>query len=324
MAQLRPAQQLGQGKSEGSFGRPAMAWRHMKAPQRTGLDMNVYAFSKDLFSALKKRGLNQGFWKPAASGWQGLEQVGVQAVGAGFNVHEAMCAHPKNLSGLNQLIEASAEKLGEPASYTMYLHDKKMRLATCKAKPPNSLAKSLAQDGWATVDSWNLDMDALSLQAETALQHKAATMPSKHPPILKAENPDLPALTPLLRNETLAKTLSWYLGGGSVRYDGHVVLRIDEGVSAANYVSALWHHDCCGRRIKLFVFLHDVEPDGRPTIMATGSHDVWWYFYDAWNSNLTSRFKPSYVTSMYKASAMTGPRGGGFIFDTNILCANAS
>eukprot|EP00966_Prymnesium_polylepis_P165904 3834867-Prymnesium_polylepis.2 len=40
-----------------------------------------------------------------------------------------------------------------------------------------------------------------------------------------------------------------------------------------NYTSSTWHHDRCGRRLKLFLFLHDVAPNGRPTLVASGSHN---------------------------------------------------
>jgi hypothetical protein len=34
----------------------------------------------------------------------------------------------------------------------------------------------------------------------------------------------------------------------------------------------MWHHDAAGRRLKLIVFLHDVEAEGRPTMLLSGSH----------------------------------------------------
>ena len=83
-------------------------------------------------------------------------------------------------------------------------------------------------------------------------------------------NAPLPALEPLLRNKQVAKVISTYLGGGA-RFDGHVVLELSNGTSIKDYLSGYWHHDRCGRRLKLFIFLHDVKRDGRPTVVAAGA-----------------------------------------------------
>jgi hypothetical protein len=65
-----------------------------------------------------------------------------------------------------------------------------------------------------------------------------------------------------------------------VRYDGHAVLRLSSGISRNSYLSSQWHHDRCGRRLKLFIFLHDVdEREGRPTIVARSTHNLSYLFY---------------------------------------------
>ena len=82
------------------------------------------------------------------------------------------------------------------------------------------------------------------------------------------------------------------------------------------YPSGFWHHDRCGRRVKAFLFLHDVKKDGRPTLIAEASHRTHYYDY---KDLLQSRFADSYVEENYAVTALTGPRGGGFLFDTNTI-----
>ena len=71
-----------------------------------------------------------------------------------------------------------------------------------------------------------------------------------------------------------------------------------------------------GRRLKAFLFLHDVLPDGRPTLVANASHRTHYFSYD-WLKG--SRFADKYIRANYDVVPMTGKRGGGFIFDTNAI-----
>ena len=75
-------------------------------------------------------------------------------------------------------------------------------------------------------------------------------------------------------------------------------------------------HDRCGRRLKAFLFLHDILPDGRPTMVANASHRTHYFTYD-WLKG--SRFADKYIRENYDVVPMTGKRGGGFIFDTNAI-----
>ena len=94
--------------------------------------------------------------------------------------------------------------------------------------------------------------------------------------------------------------------------------KLTEGVSLSNYNSARWHHDRCGRRLKLFVFMHDVQLDGRPTIVAPGSHQLWYGLHST-PGRTTSRFNERFVRTHFSPVPMTGGGGGGFLFDTNAL-----
>merc|ERR1712164_151274 len=100
-------------------------------------------------------------------------------------------------------------------------------------------------------------------------------------------------------------------------------LRLENSVSLENYISGYWHHDRCGRRLKVFIFMHDVDEDrGRPTVVAKGSHKLFHYAYKG-SKQLTSlevsRMNATWVGENYDPVPLHGKRGGGFIFDTNAL-----
>jgi hypothetical protein len=45
-----------------------------------------------------------------------------------------------------------------------------------------------------------------------------------------------------------------------------------------SYVAARWHHDRAGRRVKLFVYLHDIDcEEGHPTQVAAGTQALSYY-----------------------------------------------
>ena len=83
------------------------------------------------------------------------------------------------------------------------------------------------------------------------------------------------------------------------------------GVSATD-------HDRCGRRLKLFVYVEAVTADSHPTQVAAETHNLLYYRQgEPWQ--LLSRYTDAYVRSRHAVRSLTGPRGGGFIFDTNGL-----
>jgi hypothetical protein len=60
--------------------------------------------------------------------------------------------------------------------------------------------------------------------------------------------------------------------------DGHKVVRLLGQTRGEDFIAGLWHNDRAGNRLKLFVRLHDVDPDpkagGHPTMVARGSQDL--------------------------------------------------
>lgn len=93
--------------------------------------------------------------------------------------------------------------------------------------------------------------------------------------------------------------------------------------SESQYLSGYWHHDGEGHRLKAFVFLNDVDETSRPTRIATGTHDTFYWSYAAYGKKgeglRYSRFSEQFVAKSYDVQTMTGPRGGGFVFDTNTV-----
>ena len=175
--------------------------------------------------------------------------------------------------------------------------------------------------GFAKVDDWGLEMDALRQQVEAALSNRrhvhvdAAHITSDAP---------LPALEPLLRNASVQQLIRGYFGGPA-RYDGHKIVRLLPSATFANYNPFQWHHDRCGRRLKLWVYLHDVDEDTHPTRIAAGTHGLVYYSYlsPGGAGGYLSRFGEEWVEGSHDVEAMTAPAGGGFLFDTNARHAAA-
>mmetsp|Transcript_5688 Transcript_5688/g.14550 ORF Transcript_5688/g.14550 Transcript_5688/m.14550 type:complete len:554 (-) Transcript_5688:208-1869(-) len=193
----------------------------------------------------------------------------------------------------------------------------------------------LSRDGFVRIDRWpGLDVEAITLAGMRALDAAQAASSS---PVLHAHSAELEALLrPVLSDEALVRATRAYLGppleesaaangaqnasggGGRACALGYVALRLTKRLhNAHRYISSLWHHDRAGRRLKLFIFLNDVDPvEGRPTVVARGSHRSVWY---SEVSVIDSRFSHKWIEENYEPVPMSGPRGGGFLFDTNSL-----
>ena len=79
-----------------------------------------------------------------------------------------------------------------------------------------------------------------------------------------------------------------------------------------------WHHDRCGKRLKLFIYLSDVTAQSHPTEIASGTHNTMYWSHDSHYFHL-SRFSDESVRQHHNVAAMHGARGGGFLFDTNAM-----
>ena len=136
------------------------------------------------------------------------------------------------------------------------------------------LLEALRRDGFVRIDSFGLDVHALRAQAREALSTDGRR--ASHGELITTQA-HLPALEPLLVNESIGYVVRSYLGG-SARFDGHATFTLTEHATRSNYPSGWFHHDRCGRRLRLFVFIHDIDPAGRPTLAARGSHRTFAYY----------------------------------------------
>jgi len=179
----------------------------------------------------------------------------------------------------------------------------------------NAIARAIEADGFARIDDWGLGARALD---DIAADFEAEVSHSGVPGVLTRTGV-LGARAAFLNNTRLRAGVQAYLGNDAKLTNALALrltnsLRFDEKNWRRGYLSALWHHDRCGRRLKAFLFLNDVSEGGRPTVVARGSHKTLFYAHDAVP---LSRFDAAYVNASYDTVPMYGKRGGGFVFDTN-------
>jgi hypothetical protein len=174
-----------------------------------------------------------------------------------------------------------------------------------------SLSQQLRTHGYARVRNWGFDMAALEEQCRRGLAQTRAGGATDVP---------IPDLQAFLNNKSVAELIRSYLGD-KVRYDGHVV-KVTAGVWSAQtmkgFPAGRWHHDRCGRRLKLFIYITDVNATNHPTQIAAATHNTAYYTHETVFFDL-SRYSDEAVRTHHRIRAMHGPRGGGFIFDSNAL-----
>ena len=183
--------------------------------------------------------------------------------------------------------------------------------------PSSPLLRSLTVDGYLRIDDFGLNTTALRIQALSALEQNGRPGPEGDKALIGSPGVKLPALEPLLSNRTLQRVISRYLGG-RVRFEGYTLFTLTEASTPETYASGHFHHDRCGRRLRMFVHIHDIDHHGRHTQAARGSHRTFAYYSYVDAYGLT-RFSPDYVRSRYEVVSLTGPAGGGFLLDTNGL-----
>ena len=111
----------------------------------------------------------------------------------------------------------------------------------------------------------------------------------------------------------LGPTVTAYMGLDA-ELTSYNLMRINPKSQA--FSSSNWHHDRCGKRLKVFIYLGRVDEATHATELAAGSHRTTYYSYaDFWQS----RIRKEYVDANYEKVHMYGEEGGGFIFDTNTL-----
>jgi hypothetical protein len=106
--------------------------------------------------------------------------------------------------------------------------------------------------------------------------------------------------------------------GTRATYGGCKLLRLPgRNMTAQEYLSGMWHHDRCGRRLKCFVFLGPVTPASHPPLVVPRTHRIVYYTYERWES---TRFDDAHVAQSYAPPlTLQGEVGDGFCFDTNSI-----
>ena len=244
------------------------------------------------------------------------------AVGRGLHWNALGVAFPRESRDEAFVKFAQTVVAHQPVDRAMLRHDamrsERRRLAAQDAG-------RLDATGAALVDSWGLSFEnvtRISLKAHAALGREVAAR-RQNVTTGVVEATLLPGdVAAWLAAPRLRAALDAYLGAEAYVRTKIAALRLTNRLRAPysgaepnllGYPSGFWHHDRCGKRVKAFLFLHDVKADGRPTLIAEASHRTHYYDY---KDLLQSRFADSYVEENYAVTALTGPRGGGFLFDT--------
>jgi len=115
-----------------------------------------------------------------------------------------------------------------------------------------------------------------------------------------------------LLTEGLLPELAWEYLGLNAALAGFTAFRVTGNeVNHKTYVSSLWHHDRCGRRL---AFVLSLSADALVQV-ATASHRTLYYAYDFQRS----RFADAWIRANYPTHNLSGAIGGGFVFDTNAI-----
>ncbi len=173
---------------------------------------------------------------------------------------------------------------------------------------------SLMENGYAHLGNLGINIDSLSEKTNLLFSN------------IPQDDPDLNVLSIInhffvdsatnkfLEHREVNDTVRGYLGEDAL-FGWSMLFRIPQ-CSSVSRSSGLWHHDCIGRHLKLFVFLHDVDSGDRTTKYAVGSHRMthngrWW-------GELT-RYQPNEVEDQFEIVEFRGRKGDGILFDTNGL-----
>lgn len=258
--------------------------------------------------------------------------VRFNSVGAQFDRSFAAADTSQTAAVINSFVQVllSGTRSSQPSTervilkYDVEKHHRRTRRAT--AARDKLAAQHLNQHGFFVFDnSWGLQTafgTKLKRGVYTALHNHSRTEVyggvRKYQALHSGSAPPVPGLATLERLAVprMLALATAYLGPDVV-YSGYTVLRLPgRNLSVSEYLSGVWHHDRCGRRVKCFVYLKNVTSRTHPVKIALGSHRTVFYSYDDF---LESRFDDAYVRREYEVRELLGHRGEGFCFDTNSI-----
>ena len=282
-------------------------------------DTNAYIFKTHVDGVLEKRRR-----KLDALRRKGGDALIRDAVGRGLHWNALGVAFPRD-SGDEAFVKfAQTVVAQQPVDRAMLRHDAGRLGATGEDAMPSERRRLAAHDagrldatGASIIDDWGLSFEnvtRISLKAHAALGREAAAR-RQNVTTGVVEATLLPGdVAAWLAAPRLRAALDAYLGAEAYVRTKIAALRLTNRLRAPysgaepnllGYPSGFWHHDRCGRRVKAFLFLHDVKADGRPTLIAEASHRTHYYDY---KDLLQSRFADLYVEENYGVTALTGPR----------------
>ena len=296
-------------------------------------DTIAYIFKTHVDGVLEKRRR-----KLDALRRKGGDAIIRDAVGRGLHWNALGVAFPRDSGDETFAKFAQTVIAHQPVDRAMLRHDASAgrRLTAANADAMHSERRRLATHdagrldatGAALVDDWGLSFEnvtRISLKAHAALGREVAAR-RQNVTTGVVETTLLPGdVAAWLASPRLRAALDAYLGAEAYVRTKIAALRLTNRLRAPysgaepnllGYPSGFWHHDRCGKRVKAFLFLHDVKADGRPTLIAEASHRTHYYDY---KDLLQSRFADDYISSNYDVVPLVGPRGGGFLFDTNTI-----
>lgn len=166
---------------------------------------------------------------------------------------------------------SALKQYAKTARYTSFVYWRDAMARQGKGQTPQAAAalEALDRDGYVNLGRL-IPLGDLPQQIANRLEHGERDHPGVTRFYLKNPLKVAPDLLQWLRHPLLNEIVRAYVGGDTV-FDRCLVWRIPAAANKRN-TSALWHHDWCGRRLKLFVLLHDVGETGRPTQYVRGSH----------------------------------------------------
>jgi len=211
-------------------------------------------------------------------------------------------------------MKASVRQYAKAIAYTSYVKLMDLSAPHNGAVSPEAvdIVAALRRDGFARLGSL-LPLGKLPERIADLLDVGETQHPGVSRFYLKNPLVAAPEIGDWLRLPVLNEAVRAYLGGDPV-FDRCLVWRIPASASDRK-TSAIWHHDWCGRRLKLFILLHDVDETGRPTQYVRGSNQGQW----RWMNYPLSRHADAEAEAQGEVVQLTGRAGDCILFDTNGL-----
>lgn len=179
---------------------------------------------------------------------------------------------------------------------------------------PRDRFSNFFRDGYIKITDFGVDIG--KLKEEIRIAKDAASWHD----LLSGDTPwfrnvHLKALDPLISNKAILELASFYMGSDVV-VNGYQYHHASANLTTEKMrQTGEWHHDSCGTRVKIFVYLHDVNEDRMVTEIAAGSQTSLKFTF----GGVHPWFNTPSVQKTWRVDKMIGAGGGGFLFDPNTI-----